>query len=423
MRQSLVALIVLYALIGVPSGALGSELGNLETTLAVAGDVACDPDLAPDPLGCREAQTAALVSAAHPDWVIAAGDLQYDSGVLDDFQAGYDAAWGGFKSTTLPVPGNHEYNTFGAAGYYAYWGATAGSPSEGWYAKRVGSWLILALNSNCAEIAGCSAASPQGQWLQATLAASDAPCQLAVWHHPRFSSGAHGDNVDVQPLWDLLQTYRAEVVVAGHDHEYERFAPMLGDGTASQVGLHSFVIGTGGIGLRDFAAVRGGSEERVKKFGIGVIELHANGWVEEFRAIDGTVYPDGAEHECASAAGTSAVATATVGDAAVAAGPTGSVTKVRVVGSSARVALMIDQAGRVVVRGTNRGQTVCTGSAVAIAEGAMTVACRLNARGRRWRSRRTLRVALSVLLTPKGGAPLRVVPKQTSLLSVVFVRP
>lgn len=294
--------VVALAVLAVTSAsARATSPGAFETRIAAAGDIACDPDDAPDPAGCAQADTAALVTASGASRVLALGDLQYSAGSLNDFQTGYDLTWGDFRSMTLPVPGNHEYGTANAAGYYAYWGAQAGDPTKGYYAERIGSWLIVALNSNCAQIGGCERSSAQGQWLQAQLSASDAPCTLAMWHHPRFSSGLHGDASAVAPLWEILQEHDAELVLSGHDHGYERFAPMRADGTLADDGLDSIVIGTGGINLRDFAGIRSGSVRQEKAFGVSVIDLHANGWSEEFRTTDGRVIA-GSSGTCAAEA-------------------------------------------------------------------------------------------------------------------------
>ena len=308
-----------------------ASVGSRETTLAAAGDIVCDPTTSPTATTCQYAATAALVASAHVDRVLALGDLQYTNGALASFQSAYDPVWGVFKGSTLPVPGNHEYVTSGAAGYYDYWGAQAGDRTQGWYATRMGSWLILSLNSNCASIGGCGRTSPQGLWLESQLQSSTATCQLAYWHHPRFSSGQHGDSAEVQPLWEILQEHQAELVLAGHDHDFERFEPMLADGTLSSAGIPSYVIGTGGVELRDFAAVRAGSAVRIKKFGIGVIDLYTNGWSAEFRATDGTTSSDGVPHECSPS--TAPVATNAAVELAKVGQTTGRIRAVRV-GSS-----------------------------------------------------------------------------------------
>lgn len=295
-RLLMLVLALCGAGLALPASALA--LGPLQATVAAAGDIACDPDV-PAPAGeCAQAQTKALVDAAGADHVLALGDLQYSAGSLNDFQTGYDLTWGALRDRTLPTPGNHEYLTAGAAGYYDYWGERAGPERRGWYATTIGDWQVLSLNSNCAAAGGCGRDSAQGRWLAAELAASTATCQLAFWHHPRFSSGSHGDSAAVQPLWELLQEHGAELVLSGHDHGYERFQAMRADGTASADGIVSHVVGTGGINLRDFATARAGSEARVRRYGILVLGLHRDGWTEEFRATDGSVTGAGTARTC-----------------------------------------------------------------------------------------------------------------------------
>ena len=300
------ALVFLCAAVPLASAAVGRH----EAVIAAAGDIVCNPATPTSATTCQHSATGALVTAANADRVLALGDLQYSDGALASFLGAYDPVWGAFKATTLPVPGNHEYGTAGAAGYFDYWGAQAGERTQGWYATRIGSWLVLSLNSNCSSIGGCGRDSAQGVWLESQLRSSTATCQLAYWHHPRFSSGLHGDSEAVQPLWGILQEYQAELVLAGHDHGFERFEPMLDDGTLSSAGIASYVIGTGGVDLRDFSAARPGSAVRIKRFGIGVIDLYANGWAAEFRATDGTTSSDGVVHECSPSAAAVAPAAA-----------------------------------------------------------------------------------------------------------------
>ena len=161
------------------------------------------------------------------------------------------------------MPGNHEYVTAGAAGYFDYFGARAGPGGTGWYAYDLGSWRIYALNSNCAEV-GCGAGSAQEQWLRADLATSPHACVLAYWHHPRFSSGdEHGNDPSVGALWDALYAAGAEIVINGHDHDYERFAPQTPSGAADPAtGIREFVVGTGGASLRSFSTIRANSQVR-----------------------------------------------------------------------------------------------------------------------------------------------------------------
>jgi hypothetical protein len=220
--------------------------------VAAAGDISCPADKArlgekTGPKSCRMQQTADLVNKAAPDAVLALGDLQYPSGSLDDFMTGYERNWGAFRNITYPVPGNHEYGTPRAAGYYSYFGSRAGDPNRGYYSFDVGSWHVVALNSECQHVGGCSETSPQATWLKGDLAAHPRDCTLAYWHRPRFSSGAHGNNLDNEALWRIAVGAGVDLVINGHDHDYERFAPLNADGDAdAENGTTEIVVGTGG---------------------------------------------------------------------------------------------------------------------------------------------------------------------------------
>jgi Calcineurin-like phosphoesterase len=190
------------------------------------------------------------------------GDSAYPKGTVTDFARCYDPYWGPpFKERTRPSPGNHEYETPGASGYFQYFGDAA-SPTEpgcvvnckGYYSYDLGSWHVISLNSNCSFVpGGCGVGSPQEQWLKADLAAHPNECTLAYWHHPRFSSGIHGDDTSVAPFWDALYQAGADVVLNGHDHDYERFAPQNPSGQDDPtLGIREFVVGTGGAELRNF---------------------------------------------------------------------------------------------------------------------------------------------------------------------------
>ncbi len=176
--------------------------------------------------------------------VFTAGDNAYDDGTATDFSQCYAASWGRHKARTRPSPGNHDYHTSGAADYYAYYGALAGEAGKGYYSYDLGDWHIVSLNSNISMSAG----SAQETWLRADLAASTKTCTLAYWHHPRFSSGTnHGSSNSAKPLWQALYDAGAEIVVSGHEHNYERFAPQTPDGVAdAATGIREFVVGTGG---------------------------------------------------------------------------------------------------------------------------------------------------------------------------------
>ncbi|HET8712163.1 MAG TPA: Ig-like domain-containing protein [Gemmatimonadales bacterium] len=213
--------------------------------------------------------TAKLLDAIEGT-VFTAGDLAYDNGSAEDYANCYAPSWGKHKDRTRPVPGNHEYFTFGASGYFDYFGSLAGERTKGYYSYELGGWHIIALNSNLRVDPG----SPQEQWLREDLANSTAKCTLAYWHHPRFSSGAdHGDDATMQPLWQALYEHGAEVVISGHDHIYERFAPQTPAGVLDlQNGIREFIVGTGG-GSRDQLGMPSPNSEVRSNTTWGVLKL------------------------------------------------------------------------------------------------------------------------------------------------------
>jgi calcineurin-like phosphoesterase family protein len=248
-------------------------------TIAAAGDIACDPFSSHFDGGrgsgrhCRQLATSDLLVDAGYDAVLPLGDIQYEDGKYAKFLASYDQSWGRVKAITKPVPGNHDYETDGAAGYYRYFGQAAGDPAKGYYSYDVGSWHVIGLNSNCSAVGGCDGGSPQERWLRSDLAAHPAACTLAYWHHPRFSSGEHGSDRTYAAFWEALYDADADLVLVGHDHDYERFAPLAPDGTLDLArGIREFVVGTGGKGLRTFPTVVPFSEARDHS-SLGVLEL------------------------------------------------------------------------------------------------------------------------------------------------------
>jgi len=241
------------AVIGLVACARAGSPGGA-VMIAAAGDIACDPGSgswnggAGSSSSCHELATSELLLALHPDRVLTLGDNQYEDGALAKYRQSFDPSWGRLKSITEPSVGNHEYGTSGAAGYFGYFGPAAGDPAKGYYSYDLGAWHVVALNSNCGEVGGCGAGSPQEQWLRADLAAHAAECTLAYWHHPRFSSGStHGSDTGMSAVWQALAEHRAELVLSGHEHNYERFAPQDADGALDPVGgVVQFVVGTGG---------------------------------------------------------------------------------------------------------------------------------------------------------------------------------
>jgi len=283
-----------------------SPLSARAATIAAVGDIACapsDPNFnngLGTPVACRMKATSDLAVAGHYDAVLPLGDVQYEDGSFANFQASYDPTWGRVKSVTRPVPGNHEYMTPNGAGYYQYFGAAAGDPAKGWYSFDLGSWHLIVLNSNCALIGGCGPGSPQEQWLRADLAANPGVCTLAAWHHPRFSSGPHGDDPMTQPLWQALQDAHADVILTGHDHIYERFAPQGPTGVADPThGLREFVVGTGGKILYS-AQPAHANREAVQNTDFGLLELtlRRTGYDWRFVKVPGGTFNDAGSGVC-----------------------------------------------------------------------------------------------------------------------------
>ncbi|WP_367325806.1 DNRLRE domain-containing protein [Streptomyces sp. HUAS ZL42] len=232
--------------------------------------------------------------------VMAIGDTAYPDGTASDFTNCYDPSWGRFKARTKPATGNHEYHTTGASGYFNYFGASAGDPTKGYYSFDLGNWHVVALNSNC-SIVSCAAGSAQEQWLRSDLAASTKQCTVAYWHHPRYTSGSsHGPNTSVKPLYQALYDNNAEVIVTGHNHNYERFAPMDANGaTDSTRGIRQFVAGMGGTGLGGFGTIQPNSEVRNSStWGVLKLTLHAGSYDWQFVPEAGKTFTDSGTNTC-----------------------------------------------------------------------------------------------------------------------------
>jgi hypothetical protein len=221
------------------------------------------------------------------------GDNVYSNGTTAEYNNCYapQTTWGRHKARTRPSPGNHDYYTAGAAPYYAYFGSAAGDPSKGYYSYDLGAWHIIALNSNVDRFAG----SVQEQWLRADLAASTKSCTLAYWHHPRFSSGSgHGNDTSVHPLWQALYDFNADVILGGHDHDYERFAPQTPAGAADNTrGIREFVVGTGGIGHYALGTLKANSQVfNSTSFGVLKLTLYEGGYDWDFVHVAGATFTD-----------------------------------------------------------------------------------------------------------------------------------
>lgn len=233
--------------------------------------------------------------------VFAAGDNAYNSGSMTDYMQCYDPTWGRHKARTRPAVGNHDYRTRDAAGYFGYFGDAAGTPDQGYYSYDLGEWHIVVVNSNCAEIGGCGEGSPQARWLRDDLAAHPTACTAAYWHHPRFSSGWHGDDEELADIWALLYDSGADVVITGHDHDYERFAPLDAAGNEDRThGVRQFVVGTGGRYLRGFTGRPHAHSELRNSDVHGVLELTLRPGAYDWRFIAeaGATFEDSGTESC-----------------------------------------------------------------------------------------------------------------------------
>jgi len=261
--------------------------------LVGAGDIADCKDLS-------GAEATAKLLEKIPGTVFAAGDLAYPDGSKQNFEC-YDKTWGRVKSRTRPAPGNHEFHQKGATYYFQYFGAAAGDPNNGYYSYDLGSWHIIVLNSECAEVGGCDIGSRQEKWLRADLAAHSVGCKLAYFHKPLFSSGgAHGDDLLIKPLWQALYEANADVVISGHDHDYERFAPQTPDGKSDMSrGIREFVVGTGGKNHRPFKTPHPNSEVRdATAFGVLKLTLRPGNYNWEFIPESGKSFTDVGSAQC-----------------------------------------------------------------------------------------------------------------------------
>jgi len=279
----------LRQLVGKRSGA--SQGDGL--VLVGAGDIAsCTSD--------GDEATASVLDAIGGT-VFTLGDHAYEAGTPIEFAACYESSWGRHKARTRPAPGNHDYMTPGASGYFDYFGVAAGPPGEGYYSYDLGTWHIIVLNSNCSEVGGCGPGSPQERWLRSDLAAHPTACTLAYWHHPRFSSGPQGNEVAMEAFWQALYEHDAEIVLAGHDHLYERFAPQKPNGEPDPVrGLRQFVVGTGGASQHRFdgPAIANSEVRYDDTFGVLKLTLHPAGYEWQFVPVAGGTFTDAGTGRC-----------------------------------------------------------------------------------------------------------------------------
>jgi hypothetical protein len=283
-----------------PLGSLGTGIGSPAPVTPVPGASGAPIVL----LGAGDIGNCSLPGAARtsdlllglPGLIFTAGDNAYEDGTTANYTECYAPTWGRLLDRTiLPAAGNHDWVSPGAAGYRDYFGAKAEPQGVTWYSTDLGTWHVIVLDSDCAFVGGCDDASPEGIWLKKDLAASSAHCTLAIWHHPRFSSGEHGNDPEVGPFWDQLHAAQAELVINGHDHDYERFAPQDPSGKIERPGgLREIVVGTGGGELRTFHVQAANSEFReAGVYGVLRLTLYPANYTWEFLPVSGTIADSG----------------------------------------------------------------------------------------------------------------------------------
>jgi acid phosphatase type 7 len=299
MRWSLIA--SLYLSLVSCGGGSSNSLSNptasalpTSTTVFAVGDIAQCSGL--PAAQSAAAKTATLMQALVDQTksvmsIITLGDNVYDTGLASEFQTCYEPTWGRFKSLTWATPGNHDYGVTDALDYFGYFGQSAGGDNTGYYSKTMNGWLIVSLNSNI----DTSVASAQYKWLSDKLNTNQQACVMAVWHHPIFSSSTRGGTTKMRELFDLLASKNADLVLQGHEHQFERFKPALGDGTVDlKSGITSMVVGTGGASLYDFVTTpHSASEVRIKEFGVLQLDLTTTSSFWKFVNINQKVLDSG----------------------------------------------------------------------------------------------------------------------------------
>jgi acid phosphatase type 7 len=282
------------ALVGAPrTEARGTGVLNPPVLLA-AGDVA----------SCKskgDEETAAIIDS-QPGFVAMLGDAAYPEGSADAFARCYDPSWGRFKDRTFPTPGNHEYEPppgSGSNAYFHYFGSRAGPSGKGYYSYRLGTWKIIVLNANCLEI-GCSRGSEQELWLRRQLRADASRCTLAYWHQPRFSGAYRRPDGATLQFWLDLYAAGVDVILNGHAHSYERYAPQTFSGRAdSRFGIREFVVGTGGSSLLPFRTRPPNTEaQNNTTWGVLRLDLGRGSYRWRFLPVAGSTFGDSGRTAC-----------------------------------------------------------------------------------------------------------------------------
>ncbi len=272
-----------------------SPTRSVTVTIAAAGDIACDPSAnVGAPQRCDQAATADLVAGLHPTAVLPLGDNQYEDGTLAAYQAVYAPTWGRFFKNTYPTVGNHEYLTSKAQGYFDYFKLPA------YYAYNLGNWHLVSLDSSCSQVGGCGPGSPQEKWLRQNLAQYPRQCTLVYWHEPRWSSGALQNANQMATIWADLVAANVDVVLSGHNHSYERFAPLDANGSPDPTGVTEFVVGTGGKNHTSWATrpLTGEVVRDSTSFGVLSMRLSATGYSWRFVPAPGYSFTDSGSASC-----------------------------------------------------------------------------------------------------------------------------
>jgi acid phosphatase type 7 len=295
-RTAACALLLVVAAIVLPLATGQSPSPAIEEppVLLAAGDIARCPIIG----GARA--TARLLDRL-PGTILTLGDNAYESGTPREYEECYAPTWGRHLARTRPAPGNHDYLTRDAAGYFGYFRDRAGPPGRGYYSFDLGTWHIISLNS-AVEV---GRRSPQGRWLADDLAAHQTDCVLAYWHIPAFSSGPHGTSLAVRDLWRQLADAGVDIALGGHDHHYERFAPLDGKGRPGPNGMRQFVVGTGGGGV--YKIKRGAEHSEVRDnstYGVLRLVLLPGKYEWTFVAVEGQTFTDAGSGTCSPVRGT-----------------------------------------------------------------------------------------------------------------------
>jgi predicted MPP superfamily phosphohydrolase len=299
-----VILLVVYVLLLISNQKLAQNLASkssLDPKIIAVGDIQCYSS-SPHPEKCKSNEEANIATLQKPKAILLLGDEQYRRGTYEDFKKYLDNSWGKLTTIIFPIIGNHDYLTSGASGFYEYFRGKnpAISLDKSYYSFNIGDWHLIALDTNCEQVGGCTPVSNQYKWLEKDLIDNKSKCVLAYFHHPLFSSGNHGNNYVSKSFWDLLYKYHADVVLNGHEHVYERFAPQTPSGKLdTKNGIRQFTVGTGGGPLYKFTNIKPNSEIRNNTaYGILSLTLKSASYSWKFLPLDEGAFTDSGSTSC-----------------------------------------------------------------------------------------------------------------------------